>query len=182
MAHYERVQFQHPVHKATNSASLIEVGDTLTVKVQNDSGTLVDQDITVTAVFLDGRGIEWDREAAGEDFRTCDIARVHTKHQHRCPARDNYNALNVSVATTGISGFKIGGVTTAFSAGPYTAAANDTDAATMESEINAYLNDPLSYATVVNDGSTYDFYIMNTNQVISGDLIDAATNVNITAI
>lgn len=177
MAHYERVKFQHPVHKATNDAAIIEVGDTITVKVQNDSGTLVDQDLTVTAVFDGGKGIEWDREAAGEDFRTSDIARVHAKHQYRCPERANYRALNVSVATSGISGFKIGGVTTAFTNGPYTAASNNADAAEMEAEINAYLNDPLSHATVVNDGSAYDVYIMNTNQIISGDLMDAASNV-----
>lgn len=182
LTHKERIQFQFPVYKdqtdTSNAGKLIEVGDTITVKLKHDSGSLTDLNLTVTAVFNNAKGIEWNRGAADSDVRTCDIARVHAKHQYRCPGRDNYRALNVLVASTGIAGITLGGVNYPFPDGPYTAAANDTDAQVMEDYINGLLNDPLAYATVVNDGgANYDFYIMNTNAIISGDEVDAASDV-----
>lgn len=184
LTHKERIQFQFPVYKdqtdSSNAGKLIEVGDTITVKLQHDSGALTDIDLTVTGVFNNGKGIEWNRGATDSDVRTCDIARVHAKHQYRCPGRDNYRALNVSVASSAtVAGITLGGVNHAFAGGPYGAGATSAaDAQAMEDAINVLLNDPLAYATVVVVDSThYAFYLMNTNAVISGDEIDATVDV-----
>lgn len=73
-----------PIHKATQSPDIIEVGDTATLVITNDAGVSTTQDVVVTAVLDYGKTIQWDASTTG-NLGTRHVQRVHAKHIYNCP-------------------------------------------------------------------------------------------------
>lgn len=95
--------FMFPVYKdqtvGANAGKLIEVGDTVTVLVDNHNGTQTPRDLTVVGVEDSAKSILYDTTDE-KNFRVEDIVRVHAKHEWNCPAPVNYELTLTSTSTT----------------------------------------------------------------------------------
>ena len=110
----QAVTFHLPVRKATQSADLIEVGDTVTLVISNDAGDQTTQDVTVTDVLDYGKTIQWDASTTG-NLGTRHVVRVHAKHIYECPGALNYQAVLTesgggTVAVAGVTSLVINGI------------------------------------------------------------------------
>lgn len=82
--------FPKPVYKSDASGNIIEVGDTLGVRLhQSDKNAPSGQvylDLTVVAVGDQGRTVHWDYLASGENVNPLDVAAIDVDHNPpACP-------------------------------------------------------------------------------------------------
>lgn len=76
--------FHKPVYKGDASGDLIEVGDTVTLVLRDNS----EDDVTVVTVEKGARRIGWDLDANGIP-RTEDVIAVGGEHQFPCPEEED---------------------------------------------------------------------------------------------
>lgn len=89
MAQNVKLAFTKPVYKSDASGDIVEVGDTVGLRLKQSAsvGDGADYvDVTLTYVGDNGREIGWNRLAAGEDVRPTDVAAVDVDHNPvACP-------------------------------------------------------------------------------------------------
>ena len=88
----QAVTFDLPVHKATNQAAIVEVGDTVTLVISNDAGAPTTQDVVLTGVLDYGKTIQWDASTTG-NLGTRHVRRVHAKHEYHCAGADDWQVV-----------------------------------------------------------------------------------------
>jgi len=88
----QAVTFDLPVHKATNQAAIVEIGDTVTLVISNDGGAPTTQDVVLTDVQDYGKTIQWDASTTG-NLGTRHVRRVHAKHEYHCAGPDDWQAV-----------------------------------------------------------------------------------------
>lgn len=95
------IKFHLPVYKdqtvADDLGLKVEVGDTVTLVIDNDTAGQTTQDVVATRVFADHKGIEWDAGTTG-NLRPDDIVRVHRKHQYNCPGSADWQIVLTEAA------------------------------------------------------------------------------------
>ena len=166
----EQITFKLPVYKdqtnTSNTGKIIEVGDTVVLLVEGDTGVRTATNFVVTHVSNQGKTIGWNRDVSGQDYRTNDIARTHLKHQFTCPPAHTYTAA--SCVNGPVKGAVINGITYAFPA-PYHAATT-AGATSLQNALNSILNRDGWAAVTLNEAPTPDcllIVITGTKKVIT---------------